>query len=73
MTQDVQKMLEESPDFINIKRYGNSLAKLEERYPDGCPDHIIAKALNLTEEQAEIRYQQIVTCLRSEMGVSCKA
>jgi hypothetical protein len=73
MTQDVQKILEESPDFINIKRYGNSLAKLEVRYPGGCPDHIIAKALGLTEEQTETRYQQIVACLRSEMGVSFKA
>ena len=70
MLQDVTKMLEELPDFIAIKRYNNSLAELEKRYPENIPNHIVALALNLTEEQVEERYQQIVACLRQDIGVS---
>jgi hypothetical protein len=68
--QDTQEMLEANADFVAIKRYGNSLIKLEERYPDGCPDHIIAQALLITEEQVEARYQKIIACLRADIGVS---
>jgi hypothetical protein len=56
-------------DYVAIKRYGYSLQKLVTRYEDGCPTHIIAKALFLTEEQVEQRYQQIVLLLRKQMGV----
>ena len=65
----VQKMLETSPDFINLKRFGYSLAKLKERYPDECPPHIIANALNIPEGSIEERYREIVQKLRILMDV----
>jgi hypothetical protein len=68
--QDVKQMLEEIPDYIAIKRYGNSLTALQKRYPDAIPSHIVALALELTEEAVEERYQQIVSCLKSQMGIS---
>jgi uncharacterized membrane protein YheB (UPF0754 family) len=68
--QDVKKMLEEVPDYIAIKRYGNSLTALQKRYPDNVPSHIVALALEMTEDQVEERYQQIVSCLKSQMGIS---
>jgi hypothetical protein len=67
--QDVKQMLEQVPDFIAIKRYKNSLAVLEQRYPDNIPSHIVALALEMTEEQVEERYLQIVACLRTSFGV----
>jgi hypothetical protein len=67
--QDVKQMLEEIPDYIAIKRYGNSLTALQKRYPDAIPSHIIALALELTEEAVEVRYQEIVTNLRTQMGI----
>jgi hypothetical protein len=69
MTQDVQNMLETLPDYIAVKRYGNSITALEKRYPEGAPAHIIAQALNITEEEVEIRYQKIISVLRAQMGV----
>ena len=62
-------LLATDPNFITINRYKNSIEVLEQRYPDGCPDHLIALALGITEEEVEIRYQEIVSCLRSKIGV----
>lgn len=63
-------MILNKPDFINSKRYQNSLAVLMERYPDGtCPDHVIANALMIDEEQVDILYQEAVVSLRELMGV----
>lgn len=53
------------PDYIALARYDNSLTKLLERYPDGCPDHVAAKALGLTEEEYQARYEAIVARIRA--------
>ena len=63
-------MLETQSDYIAIKRYKNSLVELEARYPDGAPSHIVALALDTTEEDVEIRYLQIISCLKLDMGLS---
>lgn len=65
-----RKLLETDPDFIYSKRFGYSLKKLLKRYPEGCPDRILAAALMMTEEQAEETYKQIVLKLRKLMGVT---
>ena len=70
MEQDVKNMLETQPDYIAIKRYKNSLAELETRYPDGAPNHIVALALDTTEEDVENRYLSIISCLKANMGLS---
>jgi lambda repressor-like predicted transcriptional regulator len=58
------------PDYISIKRYNNSLAKIMDRYENGCPAHIIAKALGISETEIEQRYQNIILTLRKEMCVA---
>lgn len=67
MTEAEQRMLETDPDYISLRRFNNSLAKLEERYPDGCPDHIIAAALGTSEEDIVARYNRIVKEMRADM------
>jgi hypothetical protein len=56
-------------DFINMKRLGNSLDRLLKKYPEGCPDHVIAVALEMTEKQVTERYLAIISCLRQQMSV----
>lgn len=68
-TDQARKMLHEDPDFIALKRYDYSLKKLMERYPDGCPDRVIASALMITEDDVENMHQEIVLKLRAAMGV----
>jgi hypothetical protein len=52
-----------------MKRFGNSIVQLEERYPQGCPDHIAAQALGLEVESLHVRYGEIVKKLQELMGV----
>ena len=70
MNNDEEMRLNVDPDWIAIKRYKNSIEVLEKRYPDGCPAHIIARALGITEDEVEERYQKIITCIRIKIGVS---
>jgi len=69
-TAEVQKMLQEDESYVYMKRFDFSIEKLEARYPDGCPDHVIAQALMITEDDVERMYQSIVAKLRTAMGVS---
>jgi hypothetical protein len=68
-SEQIKNMIETDPDYIASKRYGYSLAALLERYPDGCPDRIIATVLQMTEEEVEYAYQSIVKKLRRLMKV----
>jgi len=63
------KRVKTDPGFIAIKHYGYHLDKLEERYEE-CPDHIIAKALCITEEELVTEMQKVVLKLRNLMGIS---
>lgn len=67
--EEAKQMLETDIDWIAAKRFDNSLKKLLERYPDGCPDRIIATVLLLEEHEVEERYQRIVRKLRRLMRV----
>jgi hypothetical protein len=62
-------LLQFDPDFITLKRFDFSVKKLQERYPEGCPDHISAQALGLTPEEFQKKYQEIIENIKDEMGV----
>ena len=70
MSDDVRKRLHEDPEYVFSKRYSYSISALEERYPDGCPDNVIAAVLMLeSDEEVEVLYEQVVAHLRELMGV----
>jgi hypothetical protein len=62
-------MIENDPDYIASKRYGYSLALLLQRYPEGCPDRIIATVLQMSEQEVEIVYKKIIQKLQTLMKV----
>lgn len=64
-----KKRLENELDYIALKRFDYSLKKLLQRYPEGCPDRIIANALLIAEEDVEEAYDLTVQKLRRIMGV----
>lgn len=68
-TEQAKKLLVEDPNFVAIKRYGYSLTKMLERYPDGCPHRLIAQALLITEDDVQAMYDGIVLKLRARMKV----
>jgi hypothetical protein len=65
----VRRRVIDEPEFVNAKRFNNSLSELEKRYPDGCPDHVIASALVIPEEWVKPHRLQVARELRKLMGV----
>lgn len=63
-------MLATDPDYILTKRFGFSMKRLMDRYPDGAPDSVIALALGVTEAEVERRYQNIITVIRGRVGAA---
>ncbi len=66
---ETARLIAEDPDFVALPRYGNSLAQVIERYPDGAPLHVVAKALQMREDEAEDLEALIIAKLREEMKV----
>jgi hypothetical protein len=66
---EINNMVSDQADFILLRRYNYSLQKLVDKYPDGCPDHIIATALGVDEAAVKERFSKIVACLRDRIGV----
>lgn len=66
---EAEVLLSSEPDFVNLKRFGYSLRAALRRYPDGCPDHIIAQALMIDESCVTTLYDSIVAKLRGLIGV----
>jgi hypothetical protein len=60
-------LLKDSPDYIALKRFQNSLDLLCVRYPDGVPDHIAAKSLEITVGEYNSLYDAIVIKIRQTM------
>lgn len=67
-TDEFMKVLQD-PDYVAIKRFSYSLEALLQRYPDGCPDHVVAAALIMNEGDVPAMYDRIVARLRQLMGV----
>jgi len=61
--------LHNQPDWINCKRYSNSLEKLLTRHNGIVPDTIIAGVLMITEEQIEELYNAVVAKLKKSLKV----
>ena len=66
---DMRKKLLTDRDFIALKRFDFSLAKVIEKYPNGVPDKLIAAALLMSEEEVEELYQRVVQKMRARMDV----
>lgn len=69
MNPDIKMLIERDEDYICLKRFGFNINKAIERYPSGCPNHIISGALMIPEDQIDSIYNGIVEKLRNLMGV----
>lgn len=67
-TAEALKKIQTDEGFVYLKRYKYSLKRLLDRYPEGCPDKVIAAALMITEEDVEAEYERIVVKLRELIG-----
>ena len=70
LSDDKLKKIHEDPFWVNAKRYDFNLKNMILRFPDGCPDRIIAHALGLTEEELRTTYDSALKKLQKSMGVT---
>ncbi len=66
------KLLEDE-DHVLLKRFNYSLKATLERYPEGVPEHLIAQALDLEDEEVTELYQEVVEKLRAIMKVTTES
>lgn len=67
---DALEKLRTDPDFVLLKRFDNSLAKVEAAFPDGnVPEHVAAGCLGMTEDEAGEAYARLIEKLRKLMRV----
>lgn len=67
--EEIRTLIQTDPNYVNLSRYSCDLKKVLDRYPDGCPDHVIANALGVKEEDVPGLYQTVVFKLRSLLNV----
>jgi hypothetical protein len=68
MTDTIEILIKEDPDYVNVKTGGkNSLDALLVRYPDGCSETTICKALNLHHTELQEVLKSALSKLRSEI------
>jgi hypothetical protein len=65
--EEIKDKINTEPDYIYSKRFDFSLKKLIDRYPEGAPNRVIAQVLQMTEEEVEVLYQQLLTKLREKI------
>ena len=67
--KEIIAKVKKEPDFVALKRFDYSLNKALERYPNGCPPHIIATALCLTEDDLIALYTKMIGRLKKWLKV----
>jgi len=68
LEESIQLLIKEDPDYVNIKTGGsNSLDALLSKYPDGCSEAIICKALSLHHTELQVLLNRALEKLRQEI------
>ena len=67
--EEMRERILNDPDWIFSKKNENSLEKLKQKYPEGCPDRIGASVLRLSLEDFQKEYERIVSKLKVKFGV----
>ncbi len=66
----LRRRFEKEPDFVNMKRFGYSLKRCEEKYPEGLTDDgAVAAAVCLPEAAIESEMERIARKLQAIMAV----
>lgn len=64
------RRIDTDEDFVVSPKHGNSLKRLMDDYPDGAPDNVICKALDMTPAELQTTFERAIVKLRSSMNVS---
>lgn len=63
---ELDNFIRSNPDYVCMARYGCSLKRVMERFPDGVPDDVAAKALNISESEYKETIANAIAKLRAK-------
>jgi len=69
MSEEKKLKILKDEDFIDYPKFKNSLSRLIQKYPEGVSAEVIAKALNMTEEEVEKTYNGAIEKIKAKLGV----
>lgn len=61
--ENIKEKIATELDFIALPRFSNSLKNLMEKYSEGCPQHIIKKALLLSTAEINSIHKRAIKLL----------
>ena len=68
MSEEKKHKIDNELDWIDYPKYKNSIKNLiDEKYPNGAPNDVIAKSLNMSEAEVEELYQSAIKKLQAEL------
>lgn len=71
--EQIKKKIQEEEDYIYAPKFGYSLSKLMEDYPDGIEkESYIAKVLMMSEKDVEKNYLDGIESLQEMLGIEKK-
>lgn len=68
-TADLKKKIKKEPDFINSKRYNNSLEEFTKVHPHGVSDNIIAALLCMESSDVKKIYERCIKKLQKALKI----
>lgn len=65
---DINEKIKNDIDFINTKKYGNSLKKLKQTHDKAMPDKVIASLLNMSIDDVQALYKQVIQKIQDKLS-----
>lgn len=64
--------IENEKDFVLSKKHSNSLKRLVDSYPNGVPDNVICRVLQITPEDLQSKYKIALDILKTKIHMTGK-
>ena len=68
MKEDLVKKIIKDKDFLVSEKHNNSLSKLLSENPDGVPDKVICRVLQITQKRLECLYDRTIFFIRKSIN-----
>lgn len=66
---DLRQRIDTERDFVALPRYGNSIQRVIDKFPNGVPEHLTARALRMSPRQLQMLWGRILRKLRVVLDV----
>ena len=69
MEKERDQRLENDKDFVLSKKHGNSLKKLIDSYPQGVPESVICRILQMDTAEVRSSFAKAIDFIRKKINI----